>query len=260
MRLSFDAVVMVGCTLFASACAPQGEWNRVTHPPHQAYLAQMIPSQKRSLGGGAETFQRGLPGLPDICSQNRMTPGEICLECRSEVWLVQRCFSYPGKFESDASCLSTQDHIKCLLNNPATSINLSFKRSIERQFRENFLVWQEKILEIWSGRLSTDEEKALQSLLHLSSELSLWLSQKDPKLMQENDWNGLLPLTPAELHSAYPHCQKTILELQAQRLRGDLSLLIFLREVKNLLTELKLNPQLIEYLEALSLEGLEEGI
>ncbi len=263
MRLSFDSLQMIGgiSIAFSLACAPQGEWARVTHPPHQAYLAQTIPSQKKIPESGNETFQRGLAGLPDICTKVANTPGSICLDCRSDHWLIQRCYEYEGKFESEASCLSTSDHLKCLLNSPVTSFNLAIKRSLEKQFQENYLLWEAKVLEIWSGRLSEKESESLRNLLLLTNELSLWLSQRDPLSMTESDWTALFPsLSKEEIHRDLPRCRQLILHLQDQRLKGQLSLLNFLREVKELLSDLKLNPQMIEYLEALSLEGLEEGL
>lgn len=256
--------ILIMSLSFLLSCAPQGEWKPVLHAPHQTYINQTqgggAASEPQDSEGMAEGFIRGLPGLPPICKRVAKPKGTICLECTPSPWLVLRCYNYKGKFEADASCQSNAEHLKCLMTQPVSTINLPLKRSAERVFRENYLMWEAKILEIWQERLSPEEEDSLNNLLRMTSELSLWFSQQDPISMKSEDWLRVLPLEPEQAQKHLPRCRQMASQLQSIRLSGHLTLFSFLRSIKALLHDLKMDPKYIEYVDALSIEGLEESL
>jgi|GEM_PF-3771649 hypothetical protein len=245
------------CPLFfvfgfaTGSCKPQGQWNRIIHPPHQAAVKN--PGERET--SKAEPWSQ--LGLPEACRDYRSS-GFVCLECRIEVWLVQRCFPHQGHIEPHLHCRSTPDAVKCLAPEPIQALTLSLRRPEERVLAENYETWQATIRSIWSERLSRSEVDELEILLAFLQSLTSMLSEGRPE-----QWDRSLLLDLMKRDDAIYPPEERVLEqgwnrLHKLKLEGRLNLLTMLKQSQDLLSQLGVDERRLNYLNALTLEGLEE--
>lgn len=258
----FKILSLIALIGLIGSCSPQGEWVPVLHPPHSSYFSQATqarPAAART-AASSQTSGRAQAGLPPRCqslTQSEATPPQLCIDCREEPWLLQRCFPYEGDFVPSEHCVHTPEHIKCLMAEPIFVLMLPLKKSQERALFENYEVWERAVRDIWQDRLGEVERQELDSLLRLSRRWAEWLTQANPLQVEKSELR-VLSIQHAKGSELEALLRPSLERLQALRLSGKLNLSAFLQEIKALLDSLGSPPRLLEYLDALSLEGLEE--
>ncbi|MBC7532942.1 MAG: hypothetical protein H7318_15315 [Oligoflexus sp.] len=243
--------------LSAIACAPEGNFQRTIHPVSKRFTERQAPSPASAAPDNAppaltaETVQS--KGLPAACSTD--SNKQLCIHCMSEHWAVERCYEFEGKFAAENDCFYTNDHVKCLTKSPPFALYLDWRTSHEKFLRENFLVWQNTVHQIWDNKLQADDKEESDRLLKSLDWLTLTLSTKaDIEAADGDTWVKLLELKPA----ASKEGQDLLLSLQQSRLDGKLTLAFLLEKVGDSYIRTHGASNLWEDLSTISLEGLED--
>lgn len=251
---------VVFAVLSAFACAPEGDLQRTIHPvskrftDHQTASSASIPAAASETAAGALAAATSQSkGLPEACSND--SKPQLCLHCMSEHWAVERCYDYKGKFEPENDCLYTNDHLKCLSKAPPFALYIDWRTSHEKFLRENYLVWQETVHQIWDDKLPSDDKDESDRLLRSLDWLTLTLSTKsDLEAADGDNWVKLLGLEA----SANKSGQDLIQSLQRTRLAGKLTLAVLLEKVGEFYVQTHGASNLWEDLRTMSLEGLDD--
>ncbi len=253
--IAISGAFLITLGLFAS-CSPQGQWTPVLHSPNQAFLAQSGSNPSAS-----GSFLRTQSGLPEACKTEIASPlGTFCLSCRYEPWFVQRCYDYAGAVSPDEQCVHTPDQIKCLMDQPLFALVLPLKRSQERALLENYLTWEATVRDIWEGRLEDLEKESMKRLLQFTRNWAEHLTQRRAAELSDDELLASFASVGPQSPNLLSQLRRSLENLQKERLAGRLNLISYLQEIRNVLGTLDVLSPLQEYLNALSLEGLEEGI
>lgn len=237
------------------SCSPQGEWTPILHPPHT--LSIHLTSTSSFGKSGTLRTQKGWPESCRMASVDQEVHASLCVSCQHEQWLLLRCYPYAGQFSPEDQCVHTAEQIKCLMREPVFAFTLSLKRSQERVLAENYALWKATVREIWEGRLDAAQRQDLESLFKLIGFFVRSLSELDPKDLEDDDLKALSPSLSGD-QQLLSLLRTSLGQLQQQRRWGKLSLSSLIQELKTSLHARGLSSELIEYLDALSLEGLEE--
>lgn len=238
--------------LSALACAPEGDLQRTLHPANKRYLDRQAPASPPTGAALPPDTIIQTKGLPEACSFS--SPKPLCMHCQSEEWVVERCYDFKGPIDPQIDCQYTADHVKCLTRFPPFALYLDWRISHEKFLRENYLLWQDTVHQIWDDKLSAEDREESERILKSLDWLTTILSTKAGIESSDGEtWVKLLGLEPG----TSPRAQDLIVSLQQSRLAGKLTLALMLEKVGDFYMRTHGTSNLWEDLRTMSLEGLE---
>lgn len=241
----------------AFACGPEGDLKRTIHPVSKKFTDRQTPSSapaEADAGLKASAVEvTQLKGLPSTCSSD--SDKKLCIHCMSEHWAIERCYDFKGKLQAESDCFHTNDHVKCLTKAPPFALYLDHRSSHEKFLRENYLVWQETVHQIWDDKLLPEAKTESDRLLSSLDWLTLILSTKSE--IGNDDFETWAKLQGLEGKSQALG-QNLLVSLQEQRLAGKLTLASFLDSIGIFYIQAHGASDLWEDLRTMSLEGLED--
>ncbi len=235
--------------LLLVSCRPEGQLKRTIHAPHQKYLDRLNPSKEKSALQSESIFSTG---LPSTCKTESESP--LCLLCDDENIKIYRCYDFVGKWIPGEDCHYSQDAIKCLAKDPPFALNLDYRNSDEKFFKENLKTWVDTVHQIWEDKLSADEKIELQRIIHTLN-LSLEIVTKHTAL----DKNHILVFRQNfGEKTSVADAEVYLRRMTEDRKAGKLKLSHAIEGLKELTQKTHGAAPLFEKFSTMSLEGLEE--
>jgi hypothetical protein len=235
-----STALFLGFIIIQCGCGPQGQVQRVIHPP--------LDLRKDHPGKTAAPSPRTRQGLPAQCRLEVRVKDTFCIHCDEGGMDIERCYVFRGVFDDSKNCVYSAEHIKCLNVTPPFALNIAIKGSLEKSLMENTRTWQESLRTIAKPQLSADLQDQLEEGLKQTGELVQVLvkARKDPHWVDQT------------FPQLAPPLKKALVELQLQKESGQLKLLHILQVSRMMLEASGTPTSLLSYWEALSVEGLEE--
>lgn len=237
-----STALFLGIILNSSGCGPQGQVQRVIHPPMN------LRDNKDLAAKAAAPSPRTRQGLPNQCRLEVRVKDTFCISCDEGGTDIERCYVFRGLFNDAKNCVYSAEHIKCLNVTPPFALKIAIKGSLEKALLENARIWQESLRTIAKPQLSAD----LQNALEIGLKQTEALVQILVKARKEPQW---IDQTFPQLA---PPLKQAVAGLQVQKEAGQLKLLQILQVSRMMLEASGTPASLLPYWEALSVEGLEE--
>jgi hypothetical protein len=230
--------------LLETACGPQGQVQRVIHPP----LLLSARDARNHSGKNAAPSPRTRQGLPSQCRLEVRVKDTFCISCDEGGADIERCYVFRGTFDEAKNCVHSAEHIKCLNVTPPFALTIALKGSLEKTLMENTRIWQESLRSIAKPQLSMDLQMSLEEGLEHTGQLVQMLVQA----RKETNW------IDQNFPQLAPPVKKALHELQQQKEAGQLKLLQILQVSRMILESSGTPASLLSFWEALSVDGLEE--
>lgn len=239
-----STALFLGTLMIATGCGPQGQVQRVIHPPFDLSGRDGKKLSTKTDLSSPRTRQ----GLPTQCRLEVRVKDTFCISCDEGGMDIERCYVFRGLFDDAKNCVYSAEHIKCLNAAPPFALKIAIKGSLEKSLMENTRTWQESLRTIAKPQLTPDLQNALEEGLKQTGDLVQILvkARKDPQWIDQT----FPQLTPA--------LKKALTQLQQQKEAGQLKLLQILQVSRMMLETSGTPASLLPYWEALSVEGLEE--
>jgi hypothetical protein len=237
-----------------NGCGPQGQNLRFIHPAQQIET-QPTESQDFSLGSKPiSKFQRTRPGLPKQCLMEFRKPEYFCLICDESGADIERCYSFQGTLDPVKNCVYSAENIKCVYANPPFALKLDLRGSLEKTLVENTGFWQEGLLSLAKVHLDAIDQKQMDQALAWTVHLAeVLVKTRKNQAWIEQEWGTFLK--PAKDPEAL---KELIAVLQKDKEEGSLTLLKLIKTSRSILEATGTSSKVLNYWEALSLEGLED--
>lgn len=239
----------------SAGCGPQGEIVQNIHPPHQVYLERKT-SAKLSENPTTQTSMDH--GLPEGCVTSKPVNSKFCVTCRSDDWLIARCYPYNGDVDPSSRCQYNSESVKCLVINPPFALSMPRRASQEKFLRENFLVWQRTLHSIWDDKLSGPDKGDLENIVKLMDKGTLWLSQDRPDAPSDDELKQVLSFLPGKIESHVQNAKAIFRDLQTERLEGKLKIGSLLEKISAFMEKAQADPEALAVLKSLNTQGLDE--